>query len=145
MVVAPGTPNITGHYDPLRRAFGNLLRNAAEACAGDGRLVVTVEPVPGGVRVAIADHGPGIAPAKRSRIFEPYYTDKTDGTGLGLAIVKQAVDLHQGGIEVAETPGGGATFVVRLPVAPGVVRPAAGPDPAAVPERRTAERRRNWR
>ena len=70
--------------------------------------------------VAVADHGPGIPPEKRDRVFEPYYTEKSEGTGLGLAIVKQAVDLHRGAITVKETPGGGATFDVRFPLpAPG--------------------------
>ena len=48
------------------------------------------------------------------RIFDPYFTGKAGGTGLGLALVKQTVELHGGTIEVEPTPGGGATFVVRL-------------------------------
>ncbi len=143
LTVAPGTPHITGHYDPLRRAFGNVLRNAAEAMAGRGRIEVTLRPWEGGVRVAVADTGPGIPTEKRGRIFEPYFTDKTDGTGLGLSIVKQAVDLHQGTVEAIETPGGGATFVIWLPLAPSGPRPA--PAGGALVERRLAERRRNWR
>jgi signal transduction histidine kinase len=68
------------------------------------------------VQVAIADSGPGVAPADRERIFQPYYTDKRDGTGLGLAIVRQTIEQHQGSITVTDTPGGGATFIVRLPL-----------------------------
>ncbi len=113
--VAPGTPRVIGHYDPLRRAFGNLIRNAVEACAGSGVLEVQVVRDGAMTVVSVADHGPGVPPEKRSRVFEPYYTDKPDGTGLGLALVKQAMDLHRGTISLTETPGGGATFVVRLP------------------------------
>ena len=69
------------------------------------------------VLVSLADHGPGVPADKLARIFEPYFTDKPDGTGLGLAIVKQAVDLHHGTIALRETPGGGATFDLRLPAA----------------------------
>jgi signal transduction histidine kinase len=112
--VHPTTPHIVGHYDPLRRAFSNLLRNAAEAMDGKGALEVRIAPGGGGVIVAIADHGPGIPPDQRSQVFEPYWTTKDEGTGLGLALVRQTVVAHGGSVEVRETPGGGATFVVRL-------------------------------
>lgn len=138
--VEAGAPHIEGHYDPLRRAFSNLIRNAVEACGGDGVLDVTVSPEGDGVRVSIADHGPGVPAARRSRIFEPYVTDKIEGTGLGLAIVKQAVDFHHGTIQVTETPQGGATFIVRLPR-----QPTGSPKPIAPRPRvdlRVADRRR---
>jgi len=138
--VKEGSPHIVGHYDPLRRAFGNLIRNAVEASGGRGTLEVFVSPDGDGVRVAIADHGPGVSAALRSRIFEPYVTDKVEGTGLGLAIVKQAVDLHHGTVEVAQTQGGGATFIVRLPRS-AAARPPA-PVSQAAEERRVADRRR---
>ncbi len=114
LTVEEGTPPIVGHYDPLRRAFGNLIRNAVEAMGGAGRLDVRVNSDGPDVTVAVADHGPGIPPDKRQRVFEPYYTEKSEGTGLGLALVKQAVDHHRGVITVRETPGGGATFEVRF-------------------------------
>jgi signal transduction histidine kinase len=108
------TPTLLGHYDPLRRAFSNILRNAAEACAGEGELEVSVAPDDGGARVTVRDHGPGVPPEDADRIFEPYFTGKAGGTGLGLALVRQTVELHAGTISVEPTPGGGATFVVRL-------------------------------
>jgi signal transduction histidine kinase len=143
VTAAPGTPHITGHYDPLRRAFANARRNATEAMGGRGRIEVTIRPWEGGVRVAVADQGPGIPREKRDRVFEPYFTEKADGTGLGLSIVKQAVDLHQGRIEVVETPGGGATFVIWLPRAP--EGPRTRPADRPFVERRVADRRRHWR
>lgn len=115
--VEPGTPSVLGHYDPLRRALGNLIRNAVEACGGRGLLEGRVVREGDMVLVSLADHGPGVPADKLARIFEPYFTDKPDGTGLGLAIVKQAVDLHRGTIALRETPGGGATFDLRLPAA----------------------------
>jgi two-component system nitrogen regulation sensor histidine kinase NtrY len=132
--VDAAAPHIAGHYDPLRRAFSNLIRNAVEACGGEGSLDVTVSAEDDGVRVDIADHGPGVPAERRSRIFEPYVTDKIEGTGLGLAIVKQAVDFHHGTIEVTETPNGGATFTVRLPR-----HPADSPKP--IPPRPNLDRR----
>jgi two-component system nitrogen regulation sensor histidine kinase NtrY len=136
----PGTLHVLGHYEPLRRAFANLIRNATEASGGQGTLDIAVTPDGDSVGVAIADHGPGVPLEKRARIFEPYFTDKTEGTGLGLAIVKQAVDFHHGTIEVSETAGGGATFTVRLPRNPETM-PTPGIRSPLI-ERRVADRRR---
>jgi two-component system, NtrC family, nitrogen regulation sensor histidine kinase NtrY len=111
----PATPVLLGHYDPLRRAFSNLLRNAAEACEERGELEIAAAPENGGgIRIEIRDHGPGVPASMADRIFDPYWTGKPDGTGLGLALVKQTIELHGGTISLAETPGGGATFVVRM-------------------------------
>ncbi len=110
----PDTPVLQGHYDPLRRAFANIIRNAVEACGGAGELEIFAAAIPEGARVTIRDHGPGIPPELEGRIFDPYCTGKEGGTGLGLALAKQTVELHQGTIAVEQTRGGGATFVVRL-------------------------------
>jgi signal transduction histidine kinase len=111
----PNTPVLMGHYDPLRRAFSNILRNAAEACEEQGELEIVAVPENGnGVRIEIRDHGPGVPADMAGRIFDPYYTGKPGGTGLGLAMVKQTIEMHGGSIELATTPGGGATFVVRM-------------------------------
>lgn len=111
----PATPVLTGHYDPLRRAFSNILRNAVEACGERGVIDIAAEPDErGGVRIEIRDHGPGVPPEMADRIFDPYTTAKTGGTGLGLALVKQTIEMHGGTISLAETPGGGATFQVRM-------------------------------
>jgi len=107
-----GRRSVMGHYEPLRRAFANLLRNAAEAMKGRGAIDVRVTGDATGCVVTIADHGPGIPEDLRPRIFEPYFTTKQDGTGLGLALVRQTIDAHRGTISVTETPGGGATFTM---------------------------------
>ena len=111
-----GRRTVQGYYEPLRRAFANLLRNASEAMGGRGAIDVAVTAHPGGgVAVAIADHGPGVAEELRPRVFEPYFTTKADGTGLGLALVRQTVEAHGGAITLAQTPGGGATFTLAFP------------------------------
>jgi signal transduction histidine kinase len=113
--LAPTTPSLLGHYDPLRRAFSNILRNAAEACDGQGEVEISSEGWDGGgVQVIIRDHGPGIPPELDGRIFDPYCTAKDGGTGLGLALAKQTVEMHAGTIAVEPTPGGGASFVIRM-------------------------------
>jgi signal transduction histidine kinase len=111
----PGGRMLLGHYDPLRRAFANLLRNAAEAMQGRGAIDVTVTGDGSGLAVTIADHGPGIPAELRQRVFQPYFTTKSDGTGLGLALVRSTLEAHRGTIAVTETPGGGATFVIVFP------------------------------
>jgi signal transduction histidine kinase len=110
-----GRRTIMGHYDPLRRAFANLLRNAAEAMQGRGAIDITIAGDGSGLAVTIADHGPGIAPDLRQRVFEPYFTTKSDGTGLGLALVRSTLEAHRGTITVSETAGGGATFSIVFP------------------------------
>jgi signal transduction histidine kinase len=111
----PQTPVLLGYYDPLRRAFSNILRNAAEACEGHGELDIVAAPLNGsGIRIEIRDHGPGVPPEMAARIFDPYCTGKPGGTGLGLALVKQTIEMHGGSIQLSETPGGGATFVVQM-------------------------------
>lgn len=110
-----GRRAIQGHYEPLRRAFSNLLRNASEAMGGRGAIEVRVSGEGRGVVITVADHGPGIPAELGGRVFEPYMTTKPDGTGLGLALVRQTVDAHHGTIAVGETPGGGATFTLVFP------------------------------
>ena len=110
-----GPRTLLGHYDPLRRAFANLLRNAAEAMKGQGAIDVIVTGDGSGIAVTIADHGPGIPDDVRQRVFEPYFTTKADGTGLGLALVRQTLEAHRGTITVTATPGGGATFIIVFP------------------------------
>jgi len=110
-----GRRTVLGHYEPLRRAFANLYRNAAEAMHGHGAIDVTVTGDGSGLAVTIADHGPGIPAELRQRVFEPYFTTKDDGTGLGLALVRITFEAHRGTISVSETPGGGAMFSIVFP------------------------------
>ncbi|WP_437830274.1 sensor histidine kinase [Sorangium sp. So ce1153] len=117
----------------LRRALGNIVRNAAQAlrdaqrtAPGGGAAARPGAAVWGKVRVsarsegqsyliAVDDDGPGIDPAVRDSVFDPYVTTRYDGTGLGLSIVKKIVVDHGGTIDVLESPLGGARFVIRLP------------------------------
>ncbi len=112
----PTTPRIAGHYEPLRRAVSNLLRNAVEASGGTGEVELRCAPLgQNGAELRVIDHGPGVPPAIRERLFQPYVTGKDGGTGLGLALVQQTVEAHGGRIWYEETAGGGATFVLTLP------------------------------
>ena len=66
--------------------------------------------------LAVSDDGPGVEPAERERIFEPFVSTKERGTGLGLATVQQIVEAHGGRVELTCPPSGGSTFTVRLPL-----------------------------
>ena len=98
----------------LRQLFGNLLANAAEA--GARRVVVRGEALDGFARVLVEDDGPGIDPALRDRLFDPFATGRANGTGLGLAISRQIADRHGGSLKLVPKAGSGASFELRLPV-----------------------------
>jgi signal transduction histidine kinase len=116
----PATPRVVGHYEPLRRAFDNLIRNALEAGPGSQGILLRCGPADDdGVEVRIIDHGSGVPAELQDRLFDPYVTGgKPGGTGLGLAIVRQSIEAHGGQVRYEATPGGGATFVVTLPPTP---------------------------
>jgi len=100
----------------LMRVFLNLIINAAEAMPEGGELTVSVRrPAAGETTVEVADTGPGIAPEKARKIFNPFFSDKPGGTGLGLAIAHRIVEAHGGEISFANRFSGGAIFTVTLP------------------------------
>ncbi|HEY8064235.1 MAG TPA: HAMP domain-containing sensor histidine kinase [Methylosinus sp.] len=95
----------------IESVLGNLVENALRAEPEGGTVIVRVGA---DARVDVVDHGSGVAPQDRRLIFEPFWRkeETTSGTGLGLAIVKELARELDGEIRVADTPGGGATFVV---------------------------------
>jgi PAS domain S-box-containing protein len=116
-------PSVTVCADENRlvQIFVNLLLNAADALPGGGpaenRIRISSRMDGAAVVVEVADNGPGIAPAVRARIFEPFYTTKPvgEGTGLGLFVTRNLVDALGGSIVVGAAPEGGALFSVSLP------------------------------
>jgi signal transduction histidine kinase len=105
----------------LRQAFSNLVRNGIEACQRAERAPQVdvrgeVRPAEGIVAVSVADVGPGLPDAERDRLFQPFFTTRPGGTGLGLALVQKFVVTHNGRVQASNRPGGGAEFVVHLPL-----------------------------
>jgi two-component system sensor histidine kinase KdpD len=115
-------PLIRADAVQLERAFANLLENAARYSGGHP-VSVRARAVGHRVIVRIVDRGPGVPPAERARIFEPFYrapgaTNGHRGSGLGLAIVRGFVEANGGRVWVESLPGQGSTFVVELPLEP---------------------------
>jgi len=106
---------VMGDATQIRQVFANLAQNAVEAMEECGELHITLNPTRGPVEIRFDDEGPGIAPDKVARIFEPFYTEKERGVGMGLAICHRIVTVHDGAIQAASRPGGGASISVRLP------------------------------
>lgn len=106
----------------LRRAFGNLFRNSADAVAGEGRrprVRIAGRRVAAGriLQVDFEDDGPGIPVEFREQVFVPFFTTRSRGTGLGLALVQRTILDLGGTIEAAQGSTGGALFRIRLPLA----------------------------
>jgi PAS domain S-box-containing protein len=108
----------------LRQALLNLSRNGAESAATSGgkpaqvSISGTQEELGGRKwqRICVADNGPGIPERDLQKIFLPFYTTKSEGTGLGLAVVQKVALQHGGSIEARNRAGGGAEFLLWLPL-----------------------------
>ena len=113
-----GLPPVQAVPGQLEQVVINLVTNAVQACAGEGRVSVRTHLVGDDqVAVSVADSGPGVPEPERERVFEPFFTTKTDGsgTGLGLSIVRNIVEQHRGRVHVATSEWGGALFVCEFP------------------------------
>jgi len=106
------------HLDPerLSEALENVVTNAIQVTPPGGVVAVEARRLEdGGLRLAVADRGPGIAAEARVHLFEPFFTTRHGGTGLGLAIAQQGVADHGGQIEVESVVGEGTVVTITLP------------------------------
>ena len=150
----PGLPEVEVHANQIKQVFVNIINNAAQAISSTrarergGRIEIATKCEPDGLSVNISDNGPGIPEAVAQRVFEPFFSTKSEGegTGLGLSISLGIVKEHGGNISV--DPGGagsgrGATFTVELPTG---VRAERSPlAPGAESEPAPAERHEHLR
>jgi two-component system OmpR family sensor kinase len=117
---------VLGEENKLRQVITNLIGNAVRFTPAGSPLeiAVGVDAASHMGTIAVVDHGDGIPPQLKTKIFQRFFradssrTRDTGGSGLGLAIVASIVDHHHGRVEVVDTPGGGATFRVALPLLP---------------------------
>ncbi len=118
LAVPGGLPAVVGDRRRFTQVLVNLFLNAADAMEGEGVLEVGAVVEGDGLRLEVADSGPGLPEGAGDDIFEPFFTTKEpgQGTGLGLAISRRLVEGWGGRLEAASRPGGGAVFTVTLPV-----------------------------
>jgi len=100
--------------DMLRAALLNITLNACQA-SGKQDIDIHIAAEHGHCRIAVRDRGPGIPPDVRDRVFEPFFTTRTNGTGLGLAIVKRMMELQEGTVTLTDRPEGGTIAEVTIP------------------------------
>ena len=108
---------VTADASRIRQVLANLLVNAAQA----GARAIEVRGVTDGprARIEIVDDGPGVEPALRQRLFDPFATGRAEGTGLGLAISRRIAERHGGALRLLPRDRPGASFELTLPLAPG--------------------------
>jgi len=117
-------PTVRADADKLRQVFSNIIDNAIDAMESttvERRLEFAIQNNGAGMAaVRIRDNGCGIADDKIAKIFNPFYTSKTNGTGLGLGVAKKVIDSHRGTIEVHSKVGQGTEFVLAIPLSDAV-------------------------
>lgn len=106
---------IDGDRDQLLQVLLNIMVNAIQALARGGHIDLSTRLDGEELCVVVADDGPGIPPARREEILEPFVSDRAGGIGLGLAIVREIVLMHRGRLAIDDGPEGGARFTVCLP------------------------------
>ena len=108
-------PDVTLPLDKhkLKQAIGNLLDNAVAASPRGEAVEITTSVENGAARIVVRDHGPGVAPAIRDRLFTPFATTKPDGIGLGLVLARDLVEAHGGTLDWRPAAPG-TEFVVTL-------------------------------
>jgi signal transduction histidine kinase len=99
----------------MEQVLVNLLDNALRVTPADKHVAAEVARAGADLLYTVRDHGPGVPPAERARVFDAFHTTSVRGTGLGLAVARRIVELHGGRIEIDDGTGGGAVFRVRIP------------------------------
>jgi signal transduction histidine kinase len=112
-------PRIVSDGDRLLQALSNLVGNALKFTPAGGEIRLGAEADEEGIRLFVADTGPGIPEEDIPHVFDRFWTargnSRVRGTGMGLAIVRGIVEAHGGRVWVERNTRGGATFILRLP------------------------------
>jgi two-component system sensor histidine kinase HydH len=117
----------------LMQVFLNLVLNAIQMTPAGGRVGLSSRSDARALHIEVRDDGPGIAPERRPRVFDPFHTTREGGIGLGLTVSRQIVAAHGGEIVADASPWGGACFRVSLPYSPSGRLPDGGEPGRAAP------------
>ncbi len=115
LALAKNLPPLSLDRDQFKQALYNIIRNSFQAMKGNGTLRVVTGSDETHLWVSIGDTGGGISIEQLDKIFQPYFTTKTDGNGLGLLVVQRVVRAHGGEIMLESAEGKGLVFTIRLP------------------------------
>ena len=114
----PATPLVVNiDADLLKQAVLNVIQNGAQAMEQGGKLEVVLEEGGKNAVLRVIDEGPGIPEEIREKIFNLYFTTKSEGSGIGLAMTYRILQFHHGSVEVKSEAGHGAEFLLRIPLA----------------------------
>jgi len=115
--LAPGLPKVFASGNQMKQVLLNLIMNAKTAMQRGGTLTITTRSADGKVQIRVSDTGTGIPEAIRDRIFEAFFTTKSDvkGVGLGLSVCFGIIRQHDGEISAESEVGIGTTFTITLP------------------------------
>lgn len=111
----PNLPHIRLNSGALQAALINLVKNALEAMPDGGELIVQTYSTPTGVALDMIDTGCGMDETTAMRMFEPFYSTKTEGSGLGLPTTRKIIEAHGGRINVQSEVERGTKFVIEFP------------------------------
>lgn len=106
---------ILGNVSALSGAIQNLIHNSLSVIKADAVIDISAYCQGEYTYISVRDNGPGISAELADKIFEPFYTSRSQGTGLGLAVVKSVTNAHQGEVSLLSKPGEGAHFCMKIP------------------------------
>lgn len=112
---AEGPVEVEVDRDRVAEILVNLVRNACEACGGQGGVTLTVRSGSNTAVVDVSDTGPGVPPKMRGEIFRLFQSSKSGGTGIGLAFSRKIAESHGGSLDLVDGAGPGARFRLKLP------------------------------
>lgn len=101
--------------EALAQALLNVLLNAIAHSPQNSVVTLNANQSDGSIDISVRDHGAGVPPQDRERIFEPFYTTSAKGTGLGLSVVRHLASEHEWRVSTADAPGGGTKFTISIP------------------------------
>ena len=102
--------------DLIKQGLLNVVLNGVQAMPDGGPLLVIADRVGQTARIVVRDHGMGIPPEVRDKIFNLYFTTKKSGSGIGLAMTYRVLQVHNGALDFESTPGKGTSFRLLLPL-----------------------------